>query len=107
MNWSYIAGFFDGEGYLSLKTKYKGIGYWNLGITQKKPEALWLMCEFIGMGCVRKRTNHPCSDYFVYKQQDIKYVLEKLLPYLIVRYDKALEVIQYIRKHKTGLRRPR
>lgn len=107
ISWEYIAGFFDGEGCLSIKNRYKGIGYWTLGMTQKNIEVLETIQEFLGGGHIYKKSDCDCWSYELYKQQHVRSILEKLLPYLIVKYDKALEVIQYIRKHETGLRKPR
>jgi intein-encoded DNA endonuclease-like protein len=47
MTYAYIAGFFDGEGHVSLKCK-------RISISQKNPDVLKRIQKFLGYGYVRQ-----------------------------------------------------
>ena len=97
MDWKYIAGFFDGEGSITQTQ-----GRHRLYITQANLEVLELIKAFVGYGKVSpitKRKNHwkDAWVYFIGDMHQVQQFLEGILPYLIVKKDKAKNAIVEIR----------
>lgn len=98
MNWSYIAGFFDGEGYVYANGKIV------LVITQVNREVLECIQDFSGMGHIttsdhrgNKKWNKNWQTSFAFrisKQKDVADFLKAVRPYLIVKRDIADKAIQ-------------
>jgi len=83
MNWNYIAGFFDGEGTLG---KYSKSGY-KIGITQSSKKVLEEIQIFTGLGhihFIKKRKSHWQNAwlYYIAKQEDVYFFLNKILSQL-------------------------
>jgi hypothetical protein len=80
----YIAGFFDGEGsvtlgiYRSPKTKY-GFGFFTrISISQKQPEVLFLIKQSLGFGEVE--TFKEYSNYRIRKKPDVLRFIDLMQP---------------------------
>ena len=97
MTWSYIAGFFDGEGTLC----HNGRGY-RVCITQTNKEELKKIMEFTGYGNVveiTKRKSHWKDSwlYFISKQENIYRFLIGISKDVIVKKHKVEETIPILK----------
>src|SRR6187455_1804263 len=91
---AWAAGFFDGEGCVSItqhsrKTTY----YMNVSAAQKFPEALNRFCEIVGAGSVshyKRLEAHGCDMWSRHVAgRPARGVLELLLPHLVVKRTQA------------------
>lgn len=93
----YIAGFVDGEGYISIlklnrKSARRGIWYQaviKISQREKDAEVLRLIQEFYG-GCMNKRrefTDNSCPSLTldIKNRKDLQRMLTDLLPYVVVK----------------------
>jgi len=85
MNWTYIAGFFDGEGSIT----YNGKGF-RITIPQTNEEVLLSIKKFTGYGniiYIAKRKSHWSDSwsYYVAKQTEVYDFVKKVKPFVIVK----------------------
>ena len=104
MNWSYIAGFFDGEGSLT----HNGIGF-RITIPQTNEEVLNEIKDFTGVGNViklRKREVHwkDAWLYYIASKKDVRIFLKKMIPYLIIKKKSAIAAIPCLEKQLVEMR---
>jgi len=99
INWSYVAGFLDGEGSIvkNGETDYR------IAIPQTNEEVLKALQSFTRVGniCkVRKRKEHwkESWTYTVARQEDVLAFLRNVYPCLIVKKDLARRLIPTIAK---------
>lgn len=99
LNWSYIAGFVDGEGSIVKcgETDYRVL------VSQTNEEVLELIKKFAGVGRIcqlTKRKSHWKESwlYFVGRQEDVLYFLKSVQPYLIVKRDLVERTIPEVSK---------
>lgn len=93
MNWSYIAGFFDGEG--SITRVSKGV---RISISQTNEPVLNDIKEFAGYGFVfknRKRQPHWKDSwvYYIARQEEVYKFLKSVYPHLTVKKELAQKTI--------------
>lgn len=93
MNWSYIAGFFDGEGCITHNDK--GV---RLVITQTNFKVLEQIRKFVGFGFIIKPTKRKMHwkdswVYYIAKQKHIYSFLRSVLKYLVVKRQLAEKTI--------------
>ncbi len=82
-SWQYIAGFFDGEGFLY---EPKGYGSHSLGIVNSNFSVLVAIQNFTGVGEVyNKKQRKSIFQYRVFGRARINYFLRNVLPYLVVK----------------------
>jgi len=93
---AYIAGFFDGEGYLSFQT------YWMSGISNTNPKPLYQIMETFG-GAIYSNTRPP-NNRTIYNWHILglknKRFLETILPYCKIKDEQikiALKLFAYYR----------
>ena len=95
----YIAGFFDGEGCISIQ-KHHGNGAYVLwvSITNTSPEPLRLMKEHWGGHFVLIRRHDPQSNiYRLYlSTRRAATFIEDVLPYLIIKKPQAELALEYV-----------
>lgn len=106
MEYAYIAGFLDGEGSIRKyevwrdRTKVRTtprygfeVVFWN---TEKEP--LEVMKQKLQVGTFSKRPtkNRTMYGYHIRKMEDIKKILPKLIPHLIIKKEKALKLLEDI-----------
>ncbi len=108
MNWNYIAGFFDGEGTLG---KYSKSGY-KIGITQSSKKVLEEIQIFTGLGhihFIKKRKSHWQNAwlYYIAKQEDVYFFLNKILDNLVVKKEVVLKVLPILKKNIENKRKRR
>jgi len=99
MNWSYIAGFFDGEGTIDPceNNRYK------VGITQANKKVLKEIQLFTKIGYIhyiKKRKSHWKDAWFYYisKQEDVYKFLNKISPFLVVKRKEVLKIIPELKE---------
>lgn len=95
---AYLAGIFDGEGYLSVDRK----GYWRLGIgNTHRPLIDWLANKIKHTRVKQhRRIKETWKLMWYWELSDnikIKALLDILLPYLIVKKKKATEALSAIK----------
>ncbi len=98
MNWSYIAGFFDGEGSLT----HNGIGF-RITIPQTNEEVLNEIRDFTKIGNViklHKRKSHwkDAWLYYISSKKDVCIFLKKIVPYLEIKKISAQNAIPNLEK---------
>jgi hypothetical protein len=97
--WGYVAGFFDGEGNLH-RDKFKSTVHLRLDNTSKA--VLEKIQSFTGYGQISNRGRqkpHHKDRYrlTVADHSKVLIMLEKMLPYLVVKESTAKQMIEYIR----------
>lgn len=105
MDWSYIAGFFDGEGSLT----HNGRGF-RITIPQTNEEVLNKLRDFSGIGYViklKKREIHwkDAWLYYVASTKDVCIFLKRVAPYLVIKRDNAEKAIPYLEKGLVDMRK--
>lgn len=105
MDWNYIAGFFDGEGTISCFGKHKVV---RVVISQTNQEVLDKIKDFTGVGNVIKETKRESHwkdswIYYISKNEDSLMFLESLVDKLIVKKDRAVEIMNVLYEKKGKL----
>src|SRR5262245_38259590 len=106
MNWSYIAGYFDGEGHVAFHRNGKrqhmayGLHWYNSHL-----RSLEAMREFIGFGNINKRKARAHQTYDVYilgitQRQQVLTVIDAMMPHLIVKLEVAKKLRNYLMDEK-------
>lgn len=103
--WAYLAGFVDGDGCIGLyengggtRRKYT---YGKVVVMQKDPAILHWIVDQVGEGSVCKRGKSGFSSdmhYISWGSRASREICEKLLPYLVIKKDKAMKVLEYKKK---------
>ncbi|OGZ68861.1 MAG: hypothetical protein A3D35_03065 [Candidatus Staskawiczbacteria bacterium RIFCSPHIGHO2_02_FULL_34_9] len=97
MNWSYIAGFFDGEGSISPNG-----GGFRVSIPQTNKKVLEEILHFTKVGFVinvKKRQAHWKDSwvYYIASKKDVYYFLSKTMPFLIVKKENTLNAMHILK----------
>lgn len=98
---SYAAGFFDGEGHIGLEKRNDRNNqyYLRLTTTQKTPEPLYaLQALYGGRVFLQKQSKGRATDVWRHRVErcNARLMLEAMLPYLIVKRERAEEVLQIV-----------
>ena len=88
MDWSYIAGFFDGEGNFHINFTKRSL-HLVCRIYGNSVEVFNEMIRFMGFGKVYYREGHT-PELIIYKKEDVRIFLEKITPFLILKKNHAL-----------------
>ena len=103
MDWSYLAGFVDGEGYIGIARarRFNGVSYGvHLDIGNTNKNIVKEIQKFIGIKRKIKEYDRPTKFYRIYYTGDsCRAVLGNLLPYLIVKKQQA-EIVSNFPKRK-------
>jgi hypothetical protein len=101
--WGYIAGLLDGEGTVDVRRHKKPNGYYHyarLRISNTDKNAIfWLVHKLGGLVVTYKpKIKHykTVYHYVLENSQNLKYVLIKLIPHLIIKRAKAEELVIFI-----------
>ncbi len=99
MNWSYIAGFFDGEGSIC----HNGRGY-RITIAQTNEDVLKGIASFSGVGAViktTKRKKHWKDSwvYYIASQEDVYIFLKNIKSFLVVKKDSAQIAMAFLKNY--------
>jgi len=98
INWSYIAGFFDGEGTIYQDGK---TGYWRLSILNTNKEILEEIKSFIKSGSVytRKKSKKSKKPIYTFQISDQRFILKfakNTLPFSIIKKERLKEALKDI-----------
>jgi hypothetical protein len=105
MDWSYVAGYFDGEGSVRFHPhgprKYIDTG---LVWVNTHRDSLIAIQQFMKAGTFHSRcTRARCKDIHmltVARCDDVVRVGEAMLPHLIIKRDRVAEMIAFVREHR-------
>jgi hypothetical protein len=104
MDWSYVAGYFDGEGSVRFKAPPSRPDYVLIGLSWANTHlpSLEAIRDFIGCGIIQHRKLkagyvHQGHQLNVQRLVDILRVGEEMLPRLIVKRDQVEAMLQYAR----------
>jgi hypothetical protein len=100
---AYMAGFFDGEGYVSCR-KRKGSYILVLSIAQKRRQVLEWIREKVG-GIIYEKSNPDTANAINFHGFNAAILLRRMFPYLIVKRDETYEAVRVFwltrkQKHK-------
>lgn len=106
MDWSYIAGYFDGEGHVSLHPMRRNRGDMQRSLTWYNThlESLEAMKVFMGCGNIlqSRGTTKPKYTLCITRRQDMLRVLDKLIPLLIIKREAAEKLREFLQTVKDG-----
>ena len=100
MNDSYIAGFFDGDGCVSIEKKGRHI---NLVIGQRDREVLDCIQQYLGYGTIRFYKGK--TDYHLLYISSMDKIIEfsnRILPYSIVKRRQLELAIEFCKTKRVG-----
>lgn len=112
MDWAYIAGFFDGEGCVG---KY---AHFHVSLVQAEPQELviYKIADFLTSQGLRPTVSASNSRRIkghnrihrveMNRQSDVKVFLEGVLPYLIVKREKAEQILAQVDERLTTRNQP-
>lgn len=116
MTWQYLAGFFDGEGCISIEKVGDGRNTYRrvrITIGQSEPQHLviYAIADFLDDHGLHPRTyvqsyEHmsaakPQHSLRLMRASEVRWFLEKMLPHLLVKEGQAREAIAFIQLGKT------
>lgn len=113
MDWSYVAGYFDGEGNVRFKAAPSRPDYVLIGLMWSNTHlaSLEAIRQFIGCGIIRHRKPKARLDGTAYvpghqlnveRVADIVRVSEQMLPHLMIKRAKVEEMLHWARTHRTS-----
>ena len=84
VDWSYVAGYFDGEGHAGVYAN----GSWGLTFTNTHRPSLEAMLTFIGRGMITSRNKDTCGglgskicyNLVIRRVEDVRAVCAELIP---------------------------
>jgi len=93
----YVAGLFDGEGYIGIKN-FKGKTHlrYRLAIANQHKGVLELIKKRFGGNIYKKDNKIECWQWEINNKQEAINFLEKIIPHLIIKRDKAEDSIKLI-----------
>ncbi len=106
---AYVAGFFDGEGSISIKNTGKNTSYrLSISIGQRRPEPLFMIQSrwggSIGKREIGKREANNFSTLLMFSKQAVSFIKD-IYPYLVVKRKQAEIAIKFQEgKENTGRR---
>jgi hypothetical protein len=99
---AYIAGLIDGEGCITYREKYPKVSIYNTS----KELIEWIQ-KTLGLGTIHldvrrkgKERWKPCYTYGTSNFHDIYALLSRVLPYLKIKREKAIDVLRLIEKRR-------
>jgi len=103
VTWSYIAGFFDAEGYFHTVSPRKG---WIFQLTNKNKTILDKIKDFTHVGKVYHRSNgNGLYDYRIYRALDIFEIVNHIKLEVIIKREQVDSFLDWIREPNRKLRR--
>jgi len=99
MDWQYIAGYFDGEGHVSLHQTGRGDRTHALLWHNTNLDSLRAMQSFMDAGSIKTRPPHGLGKKTGYilsitRKVDLLRVLDELIPHLLIKQQAAKELRQ-------------
>jgi hypothetical protein len=94
MDWSYIAGYFDGEGHVSMHNSKRGTVVSGLSWYNTNLSSLEKMQDFMGIGHIRQckqqsHQNKPGHVLSVTRKDDMLAAINMMLPHLLIKCDET------------------
>ncbi len=107
MSWQYIAGFFDGEGCICHSISNNGYKRYDISMSQKPIKVLKIIRIFLLRHDIESKIHKDkCTGVHVVTisgRINKAMFLNRILPYLIVKKDKAEECLEWIKNcHAKG-----
>jgi len=110
-NWKYIAGFFDADGSITFHKKKSNI-YPEIIIGNTNKKVLESIKNLAGLGYIIKTNQHKRKSsgiksqkvlwfYTIGRQKDIRKFLKRILPFLIIKKEKAKKAISITTSYKS------
>jgi len=102
MTWEYVAGFFDGEGCISLKltnSKVENgtfVAYWK--VAQSEPKILVEIQRFLKSWGIDAKVYRNHKELVVHTRAGVLFILAQTIPYLRVKREICLDVYDYLLK---------
>lgn len=101
MEWAYIAGYFDGEGHVSLHQGKRRQLVAGLFWANTHRESLETMMRFIDAGHISTKDRSEwgrktCYSFAVTRRADMLRVLEKMIPYLLIKRSAAEQLRDHL-----------
>ena len=100
---SYLAGFFDGEGYIGIVTVHSCLSL-RISITQKEKTILNLFQCLFGGNISSHSKYDDCYRWYIYSDGALQF-LRELLPYLMLKAGQAKIAIEFQQNKKPRNRR--
>lgn len=97
MDWGYVAGYFDGEGHVAMH-RQRGRSDMSTALvwTNTHEASLVAMREFMGLGRVYRVKTRPIYVLRVARRNEMLRALERMLPHLIIKRERALALKQHL-----------
>jgi len=100
---SYLAGFLDGDGSIYVRIKpnatykygFQVAPYVILFQSEKEKAKFEKICNLIGLGYIRKRKDNVL-EYTINRQEAIKIFLKAISPYLILKKEQAILMMEIL-----------
>ncbi len=89
--WPYIAGLFDGDGWIWVNKERKKIEF---GICSSSLDALTRLKEMVGKGTIRR--GHRVWEWRITGRYDVFFILNKIKDYVMIKREKVLEAINFL-----------
>jgi hypothetical protein len=112
VEWSFVAGFFDGEGNVANRMRGKSSNpYWQLQFSNTNLEVLRAIRNFLGTGNIYEVKPKPpgkkvCYSLRIYGARPIVKVADSMLPFAIVKKPQLLKLRKAIRSHQSSKFKP-
>jgi hypothetical protein len=112
INWAYIAGFLDGDGWITVsKNKNANTKRYTVGLTQskKRNEAMIKIYKFIQRHRINAtffertvntiiKANYPMINIHIKEQKSLIKILKFLIPFLLIKKKLAIEAFNYTKE---------
>ena len=115
INWAWLAGFIDGEGYIGITRQRKKenrrqsaslIYHPSLIISNSNLKVLECIKKFIGYGCVHKQRSKPDQkpgfQYKLAKMDNLDIVLRTVQPHLRIKQEQCEFLLNFIKLRKNA-----
>lgn len=100
--YAYTAGMIDAEGCFSYGTKYSD--YTRLSISNTNLQSLKTIQEYIQIGKIKSEDrsgyNYKTCYNLYFSANQIRYLLPKVMPYLVIKKKDAENITMYLDQHK-------
>jgi len=100
----YIAGFIDGEGCIIFgkhkdKRLIRGFTiYYRVGVSNQNKEVLEEIRKRYGGIISKKKNENTCWELIIAKREEMKNILADMIPHLIVKKQKAKELLNLLKQ---------
>jgi len=115
--WSYIAGFIDGDGHITIKKRnrdndqkkrYYADYSLEIGCGGTDFRSTQFIADFFKKGSLKVRPHKLCVsgqrlDFRIRKPEEVKEFLNGILPFLIIKKNNALIALEYIEGYKANI----